>query len=129
MHDSTDDHHHVNHHHQPDQPRSQHVVLELGDGIGALIVHTDPALLGTEVEISPTGDDTRRSHKEVLERTTGGGSTHVLVYDSLAEGGYTLWIDGIAQARNVAITGGEIAELDWRSKSPDTAVAPARESR
>jgi hypothetical protein len=117
MHDSTSDRHHPHqHHHHADEPRSQHVVLELGDGIGALIVHTDPVLLGTEVEISPAGDDTRRSHKEVLERTTRGSSTHVLVYDSLAEGGYTLWIDGIAQARNVAITGGEIAELDWRSK-------------
>ena len=33
------------------------MVLDLGDGIGALIVHTDPELLGVEVEISPTGKD------------------------------------------------------------------------
>jgi len=61
-------HHPHDHVHETyaDRPHDQHVVLELGDGIGALIVHTDPALVGTEVEISPSVDDASRSHKEVL---------------------------------------------------------------
>ena len=46
----------------------QPVVLDLGDGVGALIVHTDPELLGDEVDISPAGDDGHRQHKQVLRR-------------------------------------------------------------
>ena len=116
MHDHT--HPHDSHHHETyaDHPHSRHVVLELGDGIGALIVHTDPELLGAEVEISPSGDDANRSHKEVLERVTEGGSAHVLVFDNLAEGGYTLWIGGVPTTRDVRVAGGAIAEFDWRHR-------------
>jgi hypothetical protein len=126
MHSHDDGTHHEHHDHDhgghdahshlrfADRPHPQHVVLDIGGEIGALIVHTDPELLGTEVEISPSGEDERRSHKEVLERTTGGGSEHVLVFDNLLEGSYSLWIGGRAQARDVRISGGEIAELDWR---------------
>jgi hypothetical protein len=112
MHDHGDGHH--RHETYADHPHSQHVVLDLGDGVGALVVHTDGELIGTEVEISPAADDSRRSHKEVLERTAGGSSEHVLVFDNLDEGGYTLWIDGVAMARDVRVAGGAIAELDWR---------------
>jgi hypothetical protein len=108
------DHVHV-HERFADHPHNQHVVLDIGDGVGALIVHTDPGLLGNEVEISPAGDDTSRSHKEVLERVIGGRSSYVLVFDNLSEGDHTLWIDDVARARNVRVTSGEIAELDWRS--------------
>ena len=107
-------HDHPHHESHADRPHTQHVVLEIGDGIGALMVHTDRELVGTEVEISPSCDDTCRAHKEVLERITGAGSAHVLVFDDLAEGDYTLWIDGEAQARDVRVSSGAITELDWR---------------
>jgi hypothetical protein len=103
------------HEHYADHPHHQHVVLDIGDGVGALIVHTDPSLIGNEVEISPAGDDSSRSHKEVLERVIDGRSTYVLVFDNLAEGEHTLWQNDVARARNVRIASGEIAELDWRS--------------
>lgn len=105
------DHPHARH---ADRPHPQHVVLEIGDGVGALIVQTDPSMHGIEVEISPSGADQERSHKEVLERTTGGGSAFVLVFDNLTEGDYTLWVDGVAISRRVRVEGGRIAELDWR---------------
>ena len=41
---------------------------------------------------------------------------HVLVYDNLPEGDYTLWIDGIARSRGVRVRGGSVAELDWRAR-------------
>jgi hypothetical protein len=92
------------------------VVLDIGDGVGALIVHTDSGLIGTEVEISPASNDTHRTHKQVLERVIEGRPTYVLVFDNLAEGEHTLWLDDVARERNVRIAGGEIAELDWRSQ-------------
>ena len=111
------DHHH--HHEDHGEVRSQPVVLDLGDGIGALIVHTHPELLGTEVEISPAGDDDLRQHKEVLPRTMGTRTATVLVYDNLPEGDYTLWVEGEPRARGVHVSGGRVAELDWRhAKEP-----------
>ena len=108
-------------HHDPGEVRAQPVVLDLGDGVGALIVHTDPQMLGVEVEISPAGDDGDRQHKEVLKRAMGPVTATVLVYDNLAEGDYTLWIDGVAVARGAHVAGGRVAELDWRGASVSAA--------
>ena len=106
------DHHH--HERASERPHGEHVVLELGDGVGALLVLTDPELVGTEVEISPAARDDLRQHKEVLERVANGRSLHTLVFDNLAEGDYTLWIEGLVWARGLRVRGGEIAELDRR---------------
>jgi hypothetical protein len=111
------------HHHDPGAVRSQPVVLDLGAGTGALVVRTDPILSGLEVELSPAGRDGERQHRQVLERALGGETAHVLVYDGLAAGDYTLWLDGVALARGVAVRSGEVAELDWREVRP--ARAPA----
>jgi hypothetical protein len=112
-HEHGDGHHH-HHHHAAAGVRAQPVVLDLGDGIGALVVQTSPGLLGVEVEISPAGDDGNRQHKQVLRRAMGTVVVDVLVYDNLPEGEYTLWLDGVAKARNVRVAGGSVAELDWR---------------
>jgi hypothetical protein len=89
------------------------VVLDLGADIGALIVHTDPGMHGLEVEISATGEDDVRSHKEVLERQINGRPAYTAVFDDVREGSYTLWVDDVARARDVVVAGGSIAELDW----------------
>jgi len=93
------------------------VVLEIGEGIGALIIHTDSDMHGIEVEISPTGHDDRRSHKEVLERSINGEPAFTAVFDGLPAGTYTLWTAGTARARGVRIDDGAIAQLDWRTAS------------
>jgi hypothetical protein len=103
------------HHHHEHRPRSEPVVLEIGGELGALVVYTDAALLHEEIEISPTGADDRRSHKDVLERLVGGRSVHAAVFDRIEGGEYTLWHRDDACARGVRVAGGEIAELDWRA--------------
>ena len=100
------------------------VVLDIGGDVGALIVYADSHLHGREVEISPAGDDGQRSHKEVLERSTGGQPAFTAVFDSLRAGTYSLWIGGEPQARGVEIKGGAVAELDWRGAP--RAAAPRR---
>jgi hypothetical protein len=93
----------------------EHVVLDIGEDIGALILHTDADMLGVEVEISATGEDNERAHKDVLEREINGRPAYTAVFDKLHEGTYTLWVDGVARARDVAVEGACIAELDWRA--------------
>jgi hypothetical protein len=105
----THDHDH-HHHHELSEVRARPVVLDLGDGVGALIVHTGPELLGAEIDLSPAGDDEHRRHKQVLRRLLGPQATTCLVYDDLPEGGYTVWLPG-KPVRNVQVRGGSVAEL------------------
>lgn len=112
----------MSHEHYSARRHPEFVVLEIGSGLGALIVQTDAAMHGAEVEISPEGDDARRAHKEVLERLVGGSPAYTAVFDRLQAGDYTLWVDGVPRARGVTIADGAIAELDWRTG----ALAPVR---
>jgi hypothetical protein len=91
----------------------EQVVLDIGETFGALIVHTEEDMHGVEIEISPSEDDSRRSHKQVLEREIGGRPAFTAVFDKLGEGDYTLWVDDTARRRGVAVSVGEITELDW----------------
>jgi hypothetical protein len=95
------------------RPHPEYVVLDIGEDLGALIVYADAALHGTEIEISPTGEDSKRSHKDVLERGLTGRPAFTAVFDRLPEGTYTLWSAGVPLARDVEVTGGAVAELDW----------------
>ena len=52
--------------------RPEHVMLDLGPGVGALVLHTDRELHGMEIEISPAGRDDERGHKQVHERPVAG---------------------------------------------------------
>ena len=112
-HDHAHDHGHT-HERYADRVHPEFVVLEIGEGLGALIVHTDPELHGLEIEISPSADDAARSHKDVLERPLAGAPAFSAVFDQIPEGSYTLWMDDRARARNVEIVGATVVELDWR---------------
>ena len=98
------------------RPHPEQVVLDIGEDVGALIVHAEAAMLGVEVEISPTGHDDRRSHKDVLQREIDGRPAYTAVFDNLREGTYTLWVSDRARVREVAIRGATVAELDWSSE-------------
>ena len=106
------------------------IVLDIGDDVGALIVHTDPDMHGVEIEISPAGDDGRRSHKQVLERNIDHHPAFTAVFDGLPAGAYTLWVEGMARARGVSIEACAVAELDWRAADgaarPTAPVSRAR---
>ncbi len=99
------------------RPHPEFVAVDIGEECGALILHTDPGMHGVEVEISATGHDANRQHKEVLERFIRGESAFTAVFDRIAEGSYTLWVNDEPRAREVEVVAGEIAELDWKSKS------------
>jgi hypothetical protein len=101
------------HEHYSARKHPEFVVLEIGEDVGALIVHAGSELHGLEMEISPADDDGHRSHKEVLERDAGGKPAYTAVFDQLPAGTYTLWSEGVARVRGVSVAGGQIAELTW----------------
>jgi len=95
------------------RPHPEPVVLDIGDGIGALIVYGDQEMIDTPIEVSPTGADDERFHQHILERPMPGATRYAAVFDKIAEGSYTLWLHGEARAREFEVTGATVSELDW----------------
>ena len=105
----------TNPHHSTD-PRPEHVLLDLGPGVGALVLRTGADLHGAEIEISPAGRDEERSHKQVHERPVAGRPLYGAVFDSLAAGKYTLWLDDQPLRRHVAVAGAAVTDLSIKEE-------------
>ena len=86
-------------------------MLDLGPGVGALLLRTGSDLHGAEIEISPAGDDTARTHKQVHERPADGRPLHAAVFESLPEGDYTLWLHDRPLRRDVVVVGSVVTEI------------------
>jgi len=92
----------------------EHVVLDIGESVGALILYTGPDLVGQEIEVSQSGQP--RTHTEVLERRIEGRPVFAAVYASLPEGHYQIWGYDDKHVTEVDITSGQVAEVDWRTE-------------
>ncbi len=90
-------------------------VLDIGEGVGALIIYTDEALHGEEIEVSPAGDAANRTHAAVLERWVNGRTVFAALFLALPEGLYDIWGGAARAPQTVRIAGGEVAQIDWRS--------------
>ena len=99
-------------HSQADHVHPEHIVLDIGEGIGALILYTSPGLVGTEIEVSQQGQ--ARTHTEVLERRINDRPVFAAVYASLPEGHYRIWGYDDKAITEFDIIGGQVAEIDWR---------------
>ncbi len=98
----------------PGPSGSGSVVLDLGPGVGALVLHAPPELDGREIEISPAGGaPQRRTHSQVRARKVGSGTQYAAVYPQLAAGDYTIWADDRTAVAAVTITGGQVTTAWW----------------
>ena len=98
----------------PSRPGS--VVLDLGEGVGALIVDAPPERCGDEIEISASGDfrsGGRRTHSLVRERRTAAGTSYAAVYPGLPAGRYLIWRHTGTPAGEVTIDGGMVTRFRW----------------
>jgi hypothetical protein len=93
------------------------VVLELGEGIGALVLDAPAELAGREIEISPSGGG-HRTHSLVRERNTGQGPTYAAVYPGLTAAAYTVWFDDDTPAGKVTVRGGQATRFRWPEVAP-----------
>jgi hypothetical protein len=96
-------------------PSSGTVVLELGPGMGALVLITSPELDGAEIEISVAGSVSYRTHSIVRRRHVAGGTQYAAVYPSLPPGRYTVWRAPGDPLKTAIITGGRVTITDWTS--------------
>ena len=96
-----------------DRVHSEKVVLDIGQGVGALIIYTEAALRGREIEISPRGS-AARVHVEVLERRIHSRPIFAAVFPGLRAGDYNIRGDVPDPSGTVTVVGGEVATVDWR---------------
>jgi hypothetical protein len=104
-----------NHHHSKDA-RPEHVMLDLGPGVGALVLHTGADLHGVEIELSPVGRDGERSHKQVHERPVAGRPLYGAVFEALPAGEYTLWLDDEPLRCGVAVTEATVTDITLKEE-------------
>jgi hypothetical protein len=103
----------VHHHHTLDPSGQGTVVLNIGAGIGALVIYTPGKLHGHEIEVSPVGDATERTHAAVRARYVRDGVLFSVVIDNLAEGRYVIWRDPVTPLAEVDVRSGTVTEYEW----------------
>jgi hypothetical protein len=90
------------------------VLLNLGAGVGALVLFTPADLDGAEIEISRDDDPAgRRTHAQVRPRQLPGQTRYAAVYQDLAAGRYTIWRDRYSPAAAVTVAGGQVTSCHW----------------
>jgi hypothetical protein len=94
----------------------EHVVLDIGGDVGALIVHADPDQHDLQIEICRSGEeDGKREHQHILERPIGGRTMYAAVFGGLREGSYTLLTRDAVRQTDVLIRGASVTTVDWRT--------------
>jgi hypothetical protein len=93
---------------------TENAVLDIGEDIGALVIYTGQELLGEEIEVSPKGTKAQKTHTAVLERKVNGRIVYAALFLALPEGDYNICT---IPSSAIMITGGHVAELDWRESN------------
>jgi hypothetical protein len=93
---------------------TENAVLDIGEDIGALVIYTGREMLGKEIEVSPKGNDTQKTHTAVLERKVNGRTTFAALFLALPEGEY---ITLSTPSSEITIIGGQVTELDWHESN------------
>ena len=106
-------HAHTHTHHTMAPSGQGTVVLNVGAGIGALVIHTPGRLHGHEIEVSPVADPSTRTHAAVRARYVRGGVVWSVVIDSLPAGRYTVWRDPVNALAEVDVPECAVAEFTW----------------
>lgn len=104
------------------------VLVDVGDGMGALVVHAPRDLVGVEVELAPTDGSAAATHVAVVLRTAEGRELPTAVFPSLVAGRYGLWLrpaaDPPVPVLHLDVVDSEVRETTWPS-SPDSTADPA----
>jgi hypothetical protein len=84
------------------------VILDIGDGVGALVLHTSREWLDHEIDLEPDDPSLAHTHSAVRERLSPDGSTYAAVYPQLREGGYTI----VGSTQDLTIVGGRVTDIE-----------------
>ena len=92
------------------------VVLDIGDGFGAVVIDTPPWQEGREIEIRKVGTEWRGVHTAVRARLIPMATQYAAVFGSLAEGRYDLRVRGgldECPVLSLDVTGASVTYSSW----------------
>ena len=98
---------------------TEHAVIDIGDDIGALIIHSRRELCGRQIDVSPKNRTWQRTHTDVLERQANGRPVFAALFLSLPADDYIIWSESFRPVGEVTVPGGQVAEIDWRHLLPE----------
>jgi hypothetical protein len=109
---------HTHHHQQFGASPAGSVMLDIGPGSGALVIHTTGREHLREIEISPGTDPAaRRTHAAVRERILHDRVLHAAVYPGLPAGTYTVWRDDTTPHGVATVAAGAVADYVYSERS------------
>lgn len=106
-------HSHTTTHHGIGSPAPRaSVALDIGGGLGALVIYPGERFRDQEIEISRTDDeDGPRVHTGVHERASDLGSTLTAIFGSLPAGEYVIWEDSSTAGPVIEVPDGGVAQI------------------
>ena len=110
--------------HHAQRVHTENVVLDIGDGIGGLIVYTPGTLLGREIEVVDLAQAAPKIHCQVDERIFNGRTIFAGVFSPLAAGEYRVCRPVERADERLTVASGQVTEVDWRGGEP-TSTLPA----
>jgi hypothetical protein len=84
------------------------VILDIGNGVGALVLRTAREWLDHEIDLEPLDRTLPHTHSAVRERRSPQGSTYAAVYPQLDEGEYTI----VGSTQRLTIVGGRVTDIE-----------------
>ena len=85
-------------------------VLDIGAGVGALVVYTSPDLAEVEITATPSTPRGTTTHSVVHLRAAGRGEVHAAVFPALIPGLYALSTAGLGDCGAATINEGCVTE-------------------
>ena len=89
------------------------VMVNVGQGYGALVINASADRNGLEVEIHPTDDHLARTHVWIRPRSLGASIIYAGVFPSLKAGRYAVLAPDGSIGSTVEIKDGIITEQNW----------------
>lgn len=119
--DTQDHHGHEHHRHEhPPLPAPSHqgsVVLDIGAGSGALVIHATADDDGLEIHISPEDHPHQRTHAAVRPRHLSDRTVYAAVITPVPAGRYTVWKGDDTSHGTIHITDGQVSDYHWAPKA------------
>jgi hypothetical protein len=103
---------------------TEHAVLDIGAGVGALIIYFRPELCGQQIDVSPKERVWQRTHTDILERRVSNRSLFAALFLALPSGDYIIWNKNAQPLGEVSVVDGQVAEIDWHHLLPEIFLSP-----
>ncbi|RAG81332.1 phospholipase [Streptacidiphilus pinicola] len=97
----------------PAPSRQGSVVLDIGAGTGALVIHATRAQDALEIHVSPVGLPDQRTHAAVRPRHLPGRTLYAAVITPLPAGRYTVWNQDDTAHGTTTVTDGHVSDYAW----------------